>query len=112
MNIIRVIADILIIYGIVGFVYIKKPDRVPLCGILIMLIQTIEIYFLYRGQENSSFFFLHAYISLLAVSLLIFFIQKRLSDKFEHLFLLPVCVIPIMSGFELCTAWMMKLYIR
>ena len=112
MNILRVISDSLIIYGVLGFCYIKKPKWIIPSGLFMMILQTIEIYLLYRGQENSDIFFAHAYISLLIASLLLFAIQKRFKGFFEHLLLLPLCVIPIVAGFELCVGWIMKLYLR
>ena len=112
MNILRVIADSLIIYGIMGFCYIKRPKQIYIPSILLIIYQTMELYFLYRGRENSDIFFAHAYFSMLIASLLLFFIQKRFKGWFEHLILLPLCVIPIISGFELCVSWTMKLYLR
>ena len=112
INILRIIADGLIIYSIISYCKLKKPQYLAISGFIIMLAHTLEIYFLYRGQENSDLFFAHAYFSYLICSFLIYIINKRFKNHFEHLVLLPLCVIPIISGVELCVGWILKLYAR
>lgn len=111
MNILRIISDGLLIFGLIAFTHIKREKLVIPAGVMLMILQTIEIWLLYRGQEDSSFFFLHAYISWLLASL-IFFACKKKKDLIEHLIILPLIVLPIISGFELCIGWILKLYGR
>ena len=111
MNYLQILADALLIFGVITLFHIKAPKHVAIAGFFIMLLQTIKIWLLYRGQENSAFFFLHAYISWLIASL-IFYACKKEKDKMESFLILPFIVLPIISGFELCVGWILKLYAR
>lgn len=111
MNILRILSDGLIIFGVIGFTHLKRKRLTIPAGLVLMLLQTIEIWILYRGQENSSFFFLHAYFSWLLASV-IFMACRRNKNYFEHLLILPFIVLPTIAGFELCIGWILKLYGR
>lgn len=80
-----------------------------LCQFLFVVLEVLSVYFLYRGFEAVWVFFVHPYVSLLIVDLAdLYFCRK---DRFEKLFLWPFFILPALSGFILCFAWMMKIRI-
>ncbi|MBR0148234.1 MAG: hypothetical protein IKR56_10000 [Lachnospiraceae bacterium] len=92
-----------------------KGHSVPFLCIL-MLLLTVEVYFIYRGQENSDLFFWHPYI-VWSVSNLIFLVSGYIREKRDgiikgRLLLGQFVVIPVLSAFTLSVGWLMKLYIR
>ncbi|MBQ3787077.1 MAG: hypothetical protein II799_07350 [Lachnospiraceae bacterium] len=92
-----------------------KGHSVPFLCILMFLL-TVDVYFIYRGQENSDLFFWHPYI-VWSVSNLIFFVSGYIKEKSlglikGRLLLGQFVVIPVLSAFTLCVGWLMKLYIR
>lgn len=63
---------------------------------------------LYHGQENSSYFFWHPYISWMMVNVADYLCGNN--NWKEKVFLWPFVVIPIISGFELTIGWTIKIY--
>jgi len=83
-----------------------------------LILETLEIYFIYRHQENSDLFFWHPYAVWTIVNLV--FLIKELIRKerpvkqvlLERLALNQVVIITIFAGVSLTIGWLMKLYIR
>ncbi|MCR5526817.1 MAG: hypothetical protein K6F39_05475 [Lachnospiraceae bacterium] len=93
----------------------KCPQkRIAFTGIwlLVEIASTLSIYI---GQEDSSYFFLHPYFVFLIACFMDFpyVLKVRKTVKraiFEKIVLMPVFVIPIMSGAVETIAWLIKLY--
>ena len=120
MNYFGAVADGLIAAFICGMVtYRKKEIKAPYYSIC-MIGSIIHTWLLYRGQENSDYFFFHPYVTWLIMDIIVLIIEikdiheKRLQRKklVERLILWPALVIPIISGFELSIGWLLKLYVR
>ncbi len=92
-----------------------KGHSVPFLCVLLPLL-TLEVYFVYRGQENSDLFFWHPYIvwSVSNLSLFVYgYFRKAGKGLFKARILLgQFVVIPVLSAFTLCVGWLMKLYLR
>ena len=80
--------------------------RIALMGVF-MIIEVVSVYFLYRGNEAVWPFFVHPYVSLMAVNITDYICIKR--DRFEKFFLWPFYVLPAMSGFVLVWGWIFKI---
>lgn len=124
MNILRILGDGLILAALLlGAELLKdrysEKSKAIISGafILGLLFEILEVYFIYRHQENSDLFFWHAYLSW-TLGNIIFIITRaaaalnKKSFYLERIALWQVVVIPIFSGFSLSVGWLMKLYIR
>ena len=116
MMIYRLAIDCIVL--LLAYIIMQKKGKghsVPFLCIL-MLLLTVEVYFIYRGQENSDLFFWHPYI-VWSVSNLIFLVSGYIREKRDgiikgRLLLGQFVVIPVLSAFTLSVGWLMKLYIR
>lgn len=137
MNILRILADGLILSGMtIGaslqgspFVLNKNSleaasfnkKRLYLIYIAGLIFTVLEVYFIYRGQENSDLFFWHPYFSWTianAAYTLWKLREKRdalrnvASFLLHRLLLWQFVVNTVFAGFALSVGWIMKLYIR
>ena len=116
MIIYRLVIDCIVL--LIAYMFMQKKEKghcVPFLCIM-MLLLTVDVYFTYRGQENSDLFFWHPYITW-SFSNLIFFAIGYIKEKSSglvkgRLLLGQFVVIPVLSAFTLCVGWLMKLYIR
>lgn len=96
----------------VPLILIQKKNRkweIPAYAAGIFL-SVMSVWVLYRAQENSAYFFWHPYLSWLIVDMADFLVNRKSAR--EKLFLWPVVVIPVISGFELAVGWLLKLYVK
>jgi len=84
-----------------------------------LFFMTFEVYFTYRGQENSDLFFWHGYLAWSIANLVVFSVRFMEKDSHirkrlirERLALWQIVIITVFAGFSLCAGWLMKLYIR
>jgi len=138
LNILRILADGLILTGLtIGASYFGSPfvhgtdgenikpvskRRIQYLIYLAGLIFTVlEVYFIYRGQENSDLFFWHPYLAwtIANVCFMLWSLCRREQTGVdvrkllvERILLWQVVVNTIFAGFALSVGWIMKLYIR
>ncbi len=119
MDLIRLSLDaVVLIILCIAATRTKKERLVPILYAAGLFFMISEVYFIYRGQENSDLFFWHAYIAWTAgnLAVIIFRLLKKENDKrkllLERGLLWQVVVVTVFAGFILCVGWLMKLYIR
>ena len=94
------------------------PNRIVVVFIygVSILYTILTVYFVYRGQENSDYFFWHPYIAWsFANAAYIIFNRARLTGRriiMERLLMWQLIVIPVFAAMSLTVGWLMKLYIR
>ncbi len=114
MNLLRLAAD-----GAVLSLLSSEKFKKPHCYAVGLIFMTLEVYFIYRGQENSDLFFWHGYLAW-SIANMVFLITKLLGKDSaamrrllsERLALWQVVIVTVFAGFSLCIGWLMKLYIR
>lgn len=110
MNYLRAIGDGLVIAGIYILTVKRKPQWKMTALAIGLIYSILSVWFIYRGQENSNYFFWHPYISWMMVNVFDYTVNKKKWK--EKVLLWPFVILPIIAGFELAVSWLMKLYIR
>ena len=113
MNWIRSIGEGILITLFIGIISKKKPELRVASFVLVVIYEIFSVVWNYAGQEESAFFFWHAYLVLTVVNLADYATYKRAfgsASIYEKFFLWPFIIIPVMSGFILTVGWLIKLY--
>ena len=123
LNWVRSVGEGILMALILGLVSKRTPDiekasarRAVAVGIFIIA-EIVSVCFLYSGQENSTLFFAHPFITFCIMNISDYAVYKRgTGDRravaVEKLGLWTFLVIPVMSGFVLTVGWLIKLYGR
>lgn len=126
MNYLALAGDSLILIGLmVGTSLVKEESQSDFKGDwkkrliygLGIVFTIFSVYFRYRGQENSDYFFWHPYLAWTAGNIvyIILLLCRKIDIKkiiLENVLLWQIVVIPVFSGLALSIGWLMKLYIR
>ena len=107
MNFVRCIGEGIIFSIILGAVSKHKPSLRSAAAVSFVVIEIVSVYFLYRGQENTLFFFLHPFIAFMLTDISDYAVYKR--DNFEKLVIWPLFVVPLMSSFVFAMSWIWKI---
>ncbi len=102
------------IYAVIG----KWRGRYSLLYAFGLVFMALEVYFIYRGQENSDLFFWHGYAawSIGSIAALAISLAKRKKAEagrllMERLLLWQGVVVTVFAGFSLTVGWLLKLYV-
>lgn len=107
MDFVRCIGEGILFSLILGIFSKKRPEYRVAALAAFMIMEILSVYFLYRGQETIWYFFVHPYIAFLIMDISDYAVYRR--ERFEKLVIWPLFVLPAMSGFVLCTGWIMKI---
>ena len=113
MNWIRAIGEGILFTLLLGLVSKKRPEKRTIVFVVVILLEIVNVVWLYAGQEESAFFFWHGYLVLFIVNIADYATYKRAFGRdavAEKFFLWPLMIIPILSSFILTVGWLIKLY--
>lgn len=129
MNYIRIVGDGLVIFGLLLAIKLigkgddgtrSRVDKAKLKEYLMysigIMFSIIEVYFIYRHQENSDLFFWHPYLAWSLGNILFTILRRKTytlrSLLMERVVLWQVIIVTVFAGLTLSVGWLMKLYIR
>lgn len=124
MNYLRILGDGLVLTGVLlGTGLINRVEdekkrnlKSSLIYMLGLIFSIIEVYFIYRHQENSDLFFWHPYLAWTFGNIIFIVVNRKYYSLkriiMERVVLWQVIVNTVFAGLTLAVGWLMKLYIR